>query len=130
MAKILIVDDSNVMRKKLASIFTEAGHTVIAEAQNGMEAFRAYARYSPDLVTMDITMPVMNGIEAVKKIVPNYPEAKIVMISSVGQKDMVMTALKLGAKHFIVKPFTVEQAKTIIDKVLAMGNNENAVIEN
>ena len=116
MAKIMVVDDSKVMRKKIAALLEEAGH--------GRDAFMAYARYNPDLVTMDITMPVMDGIQAVKKIVPNYPDAKIIMISSLGQQDMVMEAIRNGAKHFIVKPFTAEKAKEIINKVLSQDDDD------
>ena len=119
MATILVVDDSGVMRKKLTMLFTEAGHSVVAEAQSGFEAIKAYARHKPDLVTMDIMMPGMTGIEAVKKIIPAFPDARILMISSLAQKDMIMDALKSGAKNFLVKPFSAQDAKNMVDKILS-----------
>ncbi len=120
MANILVVDDSGVMRKKIGMLLKEMGHIVIAEAKSGLEAVRSYARFNPDLVTMDIVMPGVDGIEAVKRIMQSYPDAKIVMVSSLGQEDKVKDALRYGAKHFIIKPFTVEQAQKIINIVLAL----------
>ena len=93
MAKILIVDDSIIMRRNLRTILTQAGHSVIAEASNGKEAFIEYEKHLPDLVTMDITMPIMNGIEAVKKIICRFPDARIIMISALDQRNMVFEAL-------------------------------------
>ena len=103
MAKILIVDDSKMMRRNLRKILAEAGHEVVAEAEDGSDACKAYAEHRPDLVTMDINMPVMDGIEAVKRILVDFPEANIVMISAHNEQNRVYQAVKCGAKNYIVK---------------------------
>lgn len=118
MARILIADDSFLMRKNLKAIFTQAGHEVIAEAGNGKAAVKAYKDFKPDLVTMDITMPVMTGIEAVKEIISEFPEAKIVMITALDQKHMVFQAINNGAKHYIMKPFNIAQVLSVVNSVL------------
>lgn len=118
MAKILIVDDSMIMRRNLKTILTQAGHSIIAEATNGKEAFIEYEKQMPDLVTMDITMPIMNGIEAVKKITSKFPEAKIIMISALDQRNMVFEALENGARHYIIKPVTPDNVLEVLDTVL------------
>lgn len=118
MANILIVDDSMVMRRNLKAILTKAGHTIVAEASNGNQGYLEYKNNIPDLVTMDITMPGMDGIGAVKKIIAEFPDAKIVMISALDQRSMVFEALENGAKHYIIKPITIEKVITVIDEVL------------
>jgi uncharacterized protein (DUF2225 family)/CheY-like chemotaxis protein len=120
MARILVVDDSAVMRKNISSILTQMGHTVVAEAANGAQAHLMYRNFSPDLVTMDITMPGVNGIEAVRLIMQEYPFAKIIMVSALNQKNMVFEALELGAKHYLIKPVTLESMKPVIQKVLGV----------
>jgi len=122
MARVLIVDDSMVMRRNLKVILTQAGHEVVGESKNGKQAYMDYISLKPDVVTMDITMPVMNGIEAVKKIMSSHPEAKIVMISALAQKKMVYDALENGAQNYILKPITSEKVVTTLEKVL--GNKE------
>jgi two-component system chemotaxis response regulator CheY len=126
-AKILIVDDSIIMRRNLKEILTEAGHSVVAEASDGKKAVMEYESHMPDLVTMDITMPVMNGIEAVKKIISKNPEAKIIMISALDQRNMVFEALENGASHYIVKPITPENVLAVIGAVLgeAQGSRDS-----
>jgi two-component system chemotaxis response regulator CheY len=104
MALILLVDDAAFMRMKCAKLLKEAGHDV-AEASNGQEALEQYQAIKPDLVFMDITMPVMDGLQAVKAIKELDPKAKIVMLSAMGQQTMVIEALKSGAADFILKPF-------------------------
>lgn len=118
MARVLIVDDSPVMRNNLKTILTKGGHRVIAEAGNGMEAYIEYGRHKPDLVTMDITMPRMGGIEGVQKIIKSYPDAKIIMITALDQKNMVFSALQEGAKHYILKPFEETKVLEVITKVM------------
>ncbi|MGE5449994.1 MAG: response regulator [Methanomassiliicoccales archaeon] len=118
MANILVVDDSTVMRRGLSLILTKAGHTVVGQATNGEQAFLLYSRIKPDLVTMDITMPTMDGIDAMKSILKNFPDAKIVVISSLDQKKTILEAVELGAKHYIVKPFKDAKVLTIINEVL------------
>ncbi len=119
MARIMIVDDSIVMRKTLKTLLAQGSHTVIAEASNGFQAYNEYESSRPDIVTMDITMPGMNGIDAVKKIVADFPDARIIVISALDQRNMVFDALKNGAKHYIIKPITAEKINTIIDGMLS-----------
>lgn len=118
MTHILIVDDTAFMRQYLKQIVTEMGWTVVAEAANGLEAIRKYQQYRPDLVTMDITMPDMEGIEAVKEILKLDPHAKIIMCSAMGQHRMVLQAVHAGAKDFIVKPFRKDRVvEAIINQI-------------
>lgn len=118
MARILIVDDSLIMRKNLRDILIEAGHKVAGEVSNGKQALKIYKKVNPDLITMDITMPIMDGIEASKLIVDDNPEAKIIIVSALDQKRKVFEALKNGAKHYIFKPITKEKVLKIVDEVL------------
>ncbi len=126
MARILIVDDSIIMRRNLKVILTQAGHEVVSEASNGKEAYMEYEKHLPDIVTMDITMPVMNGIDAVKKIVGSFPNARVIMISALDQRNMVFEALENGAKHYIIKPITPDKVLTVLDAVLEDGAIEDA----
>ncbi|MBN2795375.1 MAG: response regulator [Clostridia bacterium] len=119
MANILIVDDSLIMRRNLSMILKEAGHTIVGEAGNGQQAILLYRRYKPDLVTMDITMPNIDGIDALKHIMTEDPSAKVIMISALDQKAKVYTALRSGAKHYILKPLTAEKINSVIDEVLS-----------
>jgi len=114
MAKVLIVDDAAFMRMLVKKILTQAGHQIVGEAANGKEAVEKYQQLKPDLVTMDIVMPEMDGISAVKEIKKIDPDARIIMITAVGQEAKVMEALKSGAKGYIVKPF---QAPKVIEEV-------------
>lgn len=118
MARILIADDSAVIRKTLKRILQGAGHEIVDEAKNGVEAVELYQTLQPDLVTMDISMPIMSGIEAVKQIVQTYQDAKIVMISAIDEKNQVFEALECGAKHYIIKPFNENTVQKIIDVVI------------
>lgn len=118
MAKIIVVDDAAFMRLNLKQIMVGLGHEVIAEAENGKEAIEKYQASKPDLMFMDITMPEMDGIEAVKKIKEIDPEAKIIMCSAMGQKKIVINAITAGAKDFIVKPFKKDKIAEAIDKFL------------
>ena len=104
MTKVLVVDDASFMRMRMSKLLTENNFEV-HEAENGLDAFNKYKEGQYDLVIMDITMPVMDGIEAVQKIVEYDPEAKVIMCSALGQQQMVIEALQAGAKDFIVKPF-------------------------
>ncbi|MGE7225475.1 response regulator [Paenibacillus sp. PDC88] len=120
MARVLIVDDAAFMRLIIKQMLVEDGHEVVAEAQNGQEAVRAYEIFSPDLVLMDITMPEMNGIEAVQAIKSMDPHAKIIMCSAMGQKQMVIQAIRAGAIDFIVKPFQKERVSGAVKKALSI----------
>ncbi|MFC2947691.1 response regulator [Virgibacillus sediminis] len=118
MAKVLITDDAAFMRMQLKDVLTKQGHEVVGEAANGEESVLKYAELMPELVTMDITMPEMNGVDAVKEIKKHHPDAKIIMCSAMGQQSMVLEAIKAGAKDFIVKPFSPERIQEAIQKVL------------
>lgn len=118
MAKILIVDDAAFMRMMIKDILTKNGYEVVAEAANGVEAVELYKSHKPDLVTMDITMPEMDGIEAVKQIKAVNPAAKVIMCSAMGQQSMVMDAIKAGANDFIVKPFQADRVLEAVKKIV------------
>lgn len=118
MARILVVDDSIVMRRNLQTILTEGGHEVVGQAVNGKQAVIAYSELKPDLVTMDISMPIMSGVDAVSHIINKDPQAKIIMISALNQKQMVFEALNNGAKHYIIKPIDPGTLITVIKEVL------------
>ena len=110
MAKnILICDDAAFMRMMIKDILTKNGYTIVGEAENGQKAVEKYNETKPDLVMMDITMPEMDGIQALKKIKSTDPNAAIIMCSAMGQESMVIEAIKSGAKDFIVKPFKPER---------------------
>lgn len=108
---VLVVDDALFMRMMIKDILTKEGLVVVGEAENGLEAVEKYAELKPDLVTMDIVMPEMDGIEAVRSIMKTNPDAKILMCSAMGQQPLVVEALEAGAKDFVVKPF--QPAKVI-----------------
>jgi len=116
--KILIVDDAAFMRMMIKNIITKYGYEVAGEAENGKQAVALYSELRPDLVTMDITMPEMDGIESVKAIRALDQSANIIMISAMGQQAMVMDAIQAGARDFIVKPFQQERVMQAIERVL------------
>jgi two-component system chemotaxis response regulator CheY len=118
MARISIADDSVVMRKTLKRIIENMGHQVVSEASNGDEIIKQYRELKPDLITMDITMPKTNGIEAVRELCSTYDDIVIVMVSAINEKRKVFDALKYGAKHYIIKPFEEDTAVGIIKMVL------------
>lgn len=118
MINILIVDDAAFMRMMIKDILEKSGFNVIGEASNGLEAVELYKKEKPDIVTMDITMPKVDGIEAVKLIKEYDNEAKIIMCSAMGQQAMVMDAIRAGAKDFIVKPFQADRVIEVINKVV------------
>ncbi|AQP54585.1 two-component system response regulator [Vagococcus penaei] len=115
--KVLIVDDAVFMRMKLKDILEKNGYVVVGEAQNGLEAIDKYKATNPDIVTMDITMPEMDGIESLKEIKAIDPNAKVLMCSAMGQQGMVMDAIRAGALDFIVKPFDTDRVIKALDKV-------------
>lgn len=118
--RILIVDDAAFMRMMLRDILTKNGYEVAGEACNGVEALSKYAEVQPDLVTMDITMPDVDGLQATSNIMKEYPNAKIIMCSAMGQQAMVIEAIQKGAKDFIVKPFQAERVLEAIGKHLGV----------
>ena len=118
MGKILIVDDTLFMRTLLKNILFSGGHTIVGEAADGDEAIVKYKELKPDLVTMDVVMPKMNGIEALKAIKALDPGARVVMCTAVGQEQMVKLAIKSGARGYIVKPFQAPKVVEEINNVL------------
>jgi two-component system chemotaxis response regulator CheY len=116
--RILITDDALFMRVTLKNILTTHGYEVVGEATNGQEAVEQYADRQPDLVLMDITMPVMDGIAACRAIKGSDPNANVVMCTAMGQKSMVIEAIRAGAKDFIVKPFQPERVLESIQKLI------------
>jgi len=115
--KVLIVDDSLIMRKNLSRNFDVLGHHIIAQAKDGLESIDLYKSHHPDLVTMDITMPDMDGITAVEKIKEIDSDPNIIMVTSHGQESMVMKALKAGAKGYILKPVTPDKLREAIGRI-------------
>ncbi|SDI69301.1 response regulator [Alteribacillus bidgolensis] len=118
MASVLIVDDASFMRMMIKDILEKNDFDIAGEAANGQEAVELYNELQPDLVTMDITMPEKDGIEALKEIKSSSPGANIIMCSAMGQQAMVIDAIQAGAKDFIVKPFQADRVMDAINKVL------------
>ena len=118
MKKILIVDDSTYMRLNIKNIIREMGLKIAGEAQNGKECIQKYKKINPDLVIMDITMPEMGGIEALKKLKKYDSQARVIICSAMGQQPLIIEALKAGAEDYIVKPFYKSKIKNTINNVL------------
>ena len=116
--KILTVDDAAFMRKMVKDTLTKAGYTDVYEAVDGADAVEKYGELAPDLVIMDITMPNMDGLEALKAIRAKDPNANVVMCSAMGQESMVMDAVRSGAKDFIVKPFKPDRVLKTVTSIL------------
>jgi len=117
MAKVLIVDDAAFMRISIKNMLTKNGYEVVGEAENGAIGVEMYKDLHPDIVTMDITMPEMSGLDALKEIIKLDPQSKVVMVSAMGQEAMVREAIVSGAKGFIVKPFKEEGIVAAIKKL-------------
>ncbi len=121
MAEILIVDDSKFMRKILSDILTEEGHQIVGEAENAREATEFYSKLKPDLVTLDIIMPEVEGadaISALREMIEADPKARVVMVSAVGQEEVVEECIRAGARDFIVKPFQASDVAGVVKDVL------------
>ena len=119
--RVLIVDDALFMRNLLRDIFSAAGWEVVAEAENGLLAVAAFKAHQPDLVTMDIVMPLKSGIEALQEISAIDPDARVVMCSALGQDALVVEAVEAGARDFIVKPFQEQRVLDVVQRVLGQG---------
>lgn len=119
MARILVVDDSAVMRRNIRAVLERGGHEVVAEAVDGREVLTSYVNHKPDLVTLDIGMANMDGISALQHLLKNFPQAKVVMISAMGQKQQVLEAIRYGAKSYLVKPFEGKKLLETVEKVMA-----------
>jgi two-component system chemotaxis response regulator CheY len=126
MKKIMIVDDSMIVRMNLKRIFERNGYQVVAEAANGKDAIEKYTKYHPDLTTMDITMPVLDGISALQDIIALDSKACVVMISALGQERKIIEAVNKGARHFIVKPINEADVVKKIDGILSAGVEDTA----
>ncbi len=118
MAKILIVDDSLTSRKILKGILETAGHEIVGEAPDGVQGVDLYKKLQPDIVTLDITMPVMDGIGALKEIRDVDPDAKAIMVTAAGQKSKMVEAVKYGAAEFVAKPFDEDQLLEVVHRVV------------
>ena len=119
MAKVLIVDDAKFMRTLVKDALTAVGHEIVAEAENGNEAVQLYKQHKPDLTTMDITMREKDGIEAAEEILTFDPTARVIMVTALGQENLLTKAIKLGVKDFVVKPFPPERLQKAAEKALA-----------
>jgi len=117
-ATVMIVDDAAFMRMMLKDILSKNGFTVIGEAENGAVAIEKYMELQPNLTIMDITMPEMDGLQAVKEIRKRDPKARVIMCSAMGQQSMVIEAIQSGAKDFVVKPFQAERVVEAVTKAL------------
>ncbi|MBU9721769.1 MULTISPECIES: response regulator [Bacillaceae] len=115
--RVLVTDDAAFMRMQLKDIISKLGHEVVGEAENGKDAIEQYKKLMPDLVTMDITMPELDGINALKEIKSFDPHARVIMCSAMGQQGMVLEAIQNGAKDFIVKPFNQDRISEALEKV-------------
>lgn len=120
MARVLIVDDASFMRMTIKQMLEKNGHEAAGEAADGIEAVKKFIEVKPDVVLLDITMPEMNGVEALKRIKELEPTAKVIICSAMGQQAMVAQAIQGGAKDFIVKPFEADRLIAAIDRVMKM----------
>lgn len=117
MSKILIVDDSRTSRKILRGILEDAGHEIVGEAVDGSDGVIKFKQLKPDLVTLDITMPVMDGLSALKSIKEIDADAKVIMVTAAGQQNKMVEAIKLGASEFVTKPFEGEDIVKLVNKL-------------
>ena len=124
-ASVLIVDDIPFVRKTLKQILINLGYRVVGEAETGEEAVKVYSETNPDLVTMDLVMPLMNGVEATRRILQINPSAKVVILSAMMQENMVSDAIIAGAKDYIMKPFQTDEVSRTLKSVLAGTNQIN-----
>ncbi|MBI3446852.1 MAG: response regulator [Magnetospirillum sp.] len=116
--KVIIVDDSIITVKKLIVLLEGLGHQVVATAGTGIEALEAYRAHKPDFLTMDITMPDMDGVQATASIISEYPDARIIMVTSHGQERMVIDSLEAGASGYVLKPVRIDKLSDMIAKVM------------
>jgi len=118
MARFVLVDDSKIARNFLKNILIKAGHDVVAEGANGLEGFDLYREHKPDVITLDVVMPMVTGMECLKQIMDLSPEAKVVMVTSVGKDNLAEEAKQLGAKAVIVKPIKEEDVLSVVNPLL------------
>jgi two-component system, chemotaxis family, chemotaxis protein CheY len=118
MARVLVVDDAAFMRKMVTDALSGGGHEVVGEAGNGNEAVSRFQELRPDVMTLDITMPEKDGLDALREIIAVDPGAKVIMCSALGQESKVLESIKLGAKDFVVKPFQPDRVISAVAKAL------------
>lgn len=126
MANIMIVDDSRTSRRILREILERNGHTIVGEATNGEEGYLKYKELKPEVVTMDITMPVMDGVESLSLIKKENPEAKVLMITAAGQREKMLDSVKRGAEEFVVKPFNEAEILWALERLHEASENGNS----
>ena len=119
--RVLLVDDAAFMRMMIKNVLTQNGYEVAGEASNGQEALVLYEKVKPDLVTLDITMPEMDGIQTLKELLKIDPSANIIMVTAMGQQQLVIEAIQVGAKDFVVKPFQPDRLLEAVKKALGDG---------
>jgi two-component system chemotaxis response regulator CheY len=117
--RVLIVDDANFIRTIVKRILVPRGYEIVGEAANGNEAVRFYERLQPDLVTMDITMKEKDGLQAAREILARHPDARIIMVTALGQEKMLVDSFKIGVRDFVVKPFESERILSAVEKALS-----------
>ena len=117
MKSVMIVDDSRTSRKILRSILEDAGHEIVGEAMDGQDGINKYKDLKPDIVTLDITMPVMDGLEALKIIKEDDQSAKVIMVTAAGQQNKMIDAIKMGASEFVTKPFEPDEIVKMVNKL-------------
>lgn len=121
MADVLIIDDSKIARKFLKNVLAENGHRIVGEGTNGEEGYELFTKLMPDVVLCDITMPVLDGIECLKKILDEFPKAKVIMVSSLGKESKIEQAKQLGAHGFIIKPLNPEEIAELVEECVSGG---------
>jgi len=119
MATILLVDDISFIKKIEKKTLENHGHMIVGDAENGVEAVELYEKEKPDIVLMDITMPIMSGLDALKKIIEIDPKARVIMCSALSHEKALMQAITNGARDYLIKPYSMEKLINVIDKVLA-----------
>jgi len=118
--RVLIVDDALFMRRMIRDIFSREGFEVVGEAENGAEAVRLHRDLKPDLTTMDIVMPVLDGLSALREVVRMDPRANVIMVSALGQESLIAEAIEAGAREFIVKPFQASRVLKVVQSALGL----------
>lgn len=119
MSKVMVVDDASFMRMTIRKMLEAHNHTVCCEAENGIDAVKKFIEFKPEVVLLDITMPEMNGVEALKRIKELEPDARVIIVSAMGQQAMVAQAIQYGAKDFIVKPFEEDRLIAAVEKIMS-----------